>query len=630
MQKQNDAQGFSSGTHRSEEGARQMPNGASLLRALLLSGAMIASLAGTAYAVSDSNSSDAGSGESSCEDDANTNGGCSTDGDDTDTDTVEQTDSEMDRDEDACENNGAAGSGDGEEEIGGPTELNPVAWVTGEKWEQESDLIIRLPGADYRFTRQYTSDPSKADNPYDDGNTLPSCAEASNLSANIGKGWGWSNLRAATGKRIWESGGEQTYFTASTEMTIYRPARAPRYISGSPGSPLTNNGPGNQLWDLDVDGDPVDLGGPEPSPCYNVPSTMSYTEPGRWTQTYNLSEGVGWIIEDTDVDGNYRLYKDIDQDGRELPDRILLNGTSTTWNDSYMVDAWIEIQWDDDRVVRADVYRPTASGGVITQTVQYFHLVDDSGLKVKYHDGTSYTTLNLPGTSTAVTPASDLGTEGDLVMVMRSVANDPGNGSTDWRRFITQYRYHDGTTAGTETDIRLEVEGAEHQLKSVFKPQQIEYMAQQLSAAGSPDDLTVFEEAVALLELEDDDPYDGPSGSGAEMYTWPNKIVTYDSTTDKVDFQFLQAASCGCGSGGAYNAIGYDYEWSQSWTTNYRGTNTSGLSLHIREYEISGFTSWPSTVERSFMKDILYINAGVGPKHGYNAEQDQRGQEVTV
>ena len=552
----------------------------------------------------DSNSGDSGDGESACDGSDE----CS-DESETTGEPLETNEGEITRDEDNCEDNGGGNGGAGEEEPDGPSGKFPVNWETGEKWETESDLIVRLPGADFKFTRQYTSDPSMADNPYSTSETLPVCVDQSKISANIGSGWGWSNLRAGSGRMRWRSLAPSTAFAGDgVDITLIRPARKPKFLSGAPGGVVFASGPGNQVVEGDFDPDDFDTGGGIPSACDSLPLSITYSEPGRWGQTFDMTDGIGWITTDIDEIGNYRLYQDTDSDAKLLPDQILFNGSSKTWNDPDMVDAWIEIKWDSNRVVRADVYRPSASGGVITQTVQYYHLVNDNGLKVKYHDGTSYTTLNMPGTNTPVNPATSvLGTEGDLVMVVRSTATEPSNASTQWRRRVTQYRYHDGSNAPQSGDIRLRIEGNVHQLKSVFQPQQIEHMAQIRSSNGSPTDMAVVNEAIQLLEVSDGVAFDG--GTSDLMYEVANKVVTYDPITDRVDWQFVQSGSCGCGSGGATNGVAFSYEW-LNWTRSYGGQTVNGTSLHMREHSVSSYSSFPTTVYRSYLKDIMYLNPG--------------------
>lgn len=559
----------------------------------------------------DSNSSDSGNSESPCGDDSECANSENVDSEDA----VDRSTGEASRDEDGCEDNGGAETGLKElEPDGGPTGIHPVSWETGEKWETETDLVVRLPGADYRFTRQYTSDLSKVDNPYDTGDTLPACADSTKISANIGSGWGWSNLRAATAEITWEHIPGQTSWQAGgsierADITLYRPARKPKYVSGFPTSgEISISGPGNQSAGGDFDIEQDGFSGVEPTACQGLPAAVRYGEPGRWSQSFEMADGVGWITEDIDENGNYRTYVDTVADTKDLPDEILFNGSSTTWNDTDMVDAWIKIKWDGNRVVRADVYRPSASGGIITQTVQYYHLVNDSGLKIKYHNGTSYTTLNTPGTGTAVAPNADLGTEGDLVMVVRSTSNDPENASTDWRRQITQYRYHNGDAAPTTGDIRLRIEGADHQLKSVFRPQQVEHMTQVISTSVSPTDTTSVDAAIGILARADDAAFDG--SSSADVYEVANKIVTFDSVTDRVEWQFVQSGSCGCGSGGATNGVVYNYEWLDGWSRSYGGETVDGTSLHMREYGLNGFSDWPTTVYRSHLTDIMYLDPG--------------------
>lgn len=586
-------------------------------RVVLLAGVAMSCFAFVQPAWSaDSNANDGGSGDSAC--DEGGGGDCSPENASTNA-ALDTGEGEIGQDEDECNTN-AGGSGAGSPVVGdGPTKLRPVNWETGEKWETITDLVVRLPGMDYRFTRQYTSDPSRFVNPYDVSSGLPGCVDADQISANVGSGWGWSNLRAATGRAYWERGPQSgdneqySYTVSSVDLTIYRPTRKNRTIEGAPGGSISISGPGNQQAGGDLfEGELPD--GDEPSPCAEMPDAIYYEEPGRWRQTFDLVGGAGWIYRDEDENGNTRLYVDTNSDARALPDLILLNGENTTWNEPDQAQAWIQLKWDDNRLVRADVYRPDSSGGIRTQSAIYYHLVEGGqDLVVKYHDGTSYTTLNMPGGTTPVVPHADLGTEGDLVMIVQEAGTAPGEASNQWRTRVTQYRYHDGVTPPTTGDIRLRVGGDEHQLKSVFMPQQIEAMAQERSSVSTPDDETAYNMAIGLLELADADEYD--TGS-ADLYTAAYKIVSYDASTDRVDWQFIQSGSCGCGSGGSVGAVAMSYEWPTQWETSYLGTTHNGQSMFEREYLLGSFSDWPIDEYRSTAYDLLYLKNG-SSEHPY-------------
>lgn len=579
-------------------------------RLLALAGAAVSCFAivQTAWSAPDANANDGGSGESAC--DEGGGGDCPPENASAN-DAVDSGEGEIGQDEDDCNKNAGASASGLAVVPDSPSHVRPVNWETGEKWETITDLIVRLPGMDFRLTRQYTSDPARSGNPYDTSGDLPACVDDDQISANVGAGWGWSNLRAATGRAHWVSGGQQYYYKVQTvDLTIYRPNRKNRHIKGAPGGALSISGPGNQQAGGNFFEDEVeDLHG-APSPCEYMPDAIYYEEPGRWRQTFDLVGGAGWIYRDEDENGNTRLYVDTNNDARALPDLILLNGENTTWNDPDQAQAWIQLLWDDNRLVRADVYRPGASGGIRTQSAIYYHLVEEEeDLVVKYHDGTSYTTLDMPGGSIPVMPHPDLGVAGDLVMVVQEAGTAPGETWNEWRKRVTQYRYHDGTMPSSTGDIRLRVGGAEHQLKSVYLPQQIEAMSQNRSSAMSPNDETVYEMAIGLLELADSDEY---AGTGSpQLYTVANKIVSYEGAPDfRVDWQFIQSGSCGCGSGGSVGAVAMSYEWPAPWTTPYPSLSHNGQSMHTREYLLSSFSDWPATVYRSTAHDLLYLKNG--------------------
>lgn len=555
-----------------------------------------------------------GSGDSNSPDGSGCGGGCPSQDEQIGKNPVGSKEGEVKRDQGGCEQSG--GGAQSTLEVKGQfTECCfTVAWDSGEKWEQENDLVVRVPGADYMLTREYTSDPARADNPYNIGASLPTCVDDSRLSANIGSGWGWSNLRGATGKANWVPGGAQRSFDLdSVDLTLYLPARSPKLLNGAPGGIISNYGPGNQNSGGTFATTSVANQDNAPSPCAYFPDAIYYEEPGRWRQTFDVSNGAGWILEDTDEYGNSRVYEDTDSDAQALPDVVWLNGTDAT--DS---DAWIQLHWRDNRLVCAEVYRPTGGTPERTQSVQYYHLVEESSqLVVKFYDLFDSTYKSL-----SVTPHLDLGTEGDLVMVVRSELVDvdapdgsqPNELSLRWRRQITQYRYHDDSAAPETGDIRVRIRGGEHQLKSVFKPQQVEFLAQQRSAASSPSDQTAIDEAIELLEIADDAPFDGASGS--KMYEIAGKVVSYDGGTDEVDFQFVQSGNCGCGSSGATNAMFLTYDWI-TWPDTFQSASVTGTTLTQREYALSGFTSWPTTPDRTRLFDMLLLPTGTSDTSTY-------------
>lgn len=597
---------------------------------------------------SESSSESSGEG-STC---PNPNGGCSDEEDgNSDQESVDNEDGEVCQDEAECpcdNGGGATGETPSDPPVGG---VHPVAWDTGEKWEQMSDLYVKVKGKDFQLTRQYSSHPDMISDLYDSripGSRYSLSVAQAPSHPSVGEGWAFSSLRAVTFIEHWgcvEAECFDAEGTHETEVNHYfgatawlaRPGRKPReYNVPTVDGSSNSTAPGNQYVRVDSTSRPqhsVETGpkcGLSPCTVTGLPTgfidgKITFVEPGRWEQEFTIEQGTGWISREEDEYGNTRLYDDADADG--FPDTIYLNGTDDT--DS---EAWIDLFWIDTAtgstptgsttdafLVRAEVYRPTSSSSVMTQYVEYYHLDNDgSNDIIKYHNGTSYGTLKDPANiSNDLLAADDLGTVGDLVQVVRYTAVDPSDSGTDWRSQITQYRYHDTEVdAPTTGDIRLRIEGQSHQLKMVFKPQQLEFIAQQRLGSGTPDDMTVVDEACKLLAIEDDGTAD--STNGISMYEVAEKIVSYDRdyqvvvdsvlvNTYPVDRQFLQATSCGCG-GGASTAVLRTYTQADGWETDIDvTTDIPGESMQITEYEVTDFNTEPTTVYRTLAYDLLLL-----------------------
>lgn len=590
--------------------------GVAPLRVLMIAGTAAFLLPPAMLWGADTNVGDAGGNESSCGDGG---GACAPESGDTGL-AMDHGNGEVCRDEDECPcDKGGSEGGTGPDLVSGPTHIRTVAWDSGEKWETVNDLVVSLPGADFRLTRQFTSNPLRTDDPYgqrpSSSYPLPGCGFDLPAGANVGKGWSWSNLRAMSAGLHWEQHPQVPPNESYAEHTgatyaLLRPNRKPRidYYSKSQLLSSSVSGPGNQRF-----------GGIGPIPnrpsfsCDLLPSTVSYFEPGRWRQLFECGDdGFGWIIEDRDEYGNTRIYQNLDSDAWQLPDRILLNGTQIT-SGSGQAQAWVDLDWDGIRLVRAEVYRPTSGGSKMTQYVEYYHIEIDGGTKkLAYHNGGMYGYVDAPGTMTDLVVSDDVGKEGDLVMVAQYTATNPEAMTVVWRTQVTQYRYHDESVSAPESgDIRLRVEGLDHQLKSVFDPQQIEAAAQEMYTTGSVTAAMHRDRAVELLQLDDEDPI---VSAGTKIYELAAKIVSYDPSTDRVARQFLQSGDCGCG-GGAINALLKTYEW-RDWDVVLGSSFVTydGVSYVERDYPLADFDSDPTddsdNTYRTFCQDVLYLQDG--------------------
>ena len=590
--------------------------------------------------------SEAGGGESGGADDGSggdcANGDCGTDN----SQNGELNDpgqGEVCRDQDTCpcaSGNGGQGT---EEDVGNPTGLHPVAWSTGEKWETEVDLRVKLKGADFRLTRQYSSELSmfmeSGGNLYDSFVTpntyLGEAMPLSTANPSVGEGWALSNLRAissriehacAVGDPCDALGYNSTPYRKGLKGWLLVPGRKPREYGIGTASLYSPGNQGIQLLSISDGGDPTGTncstcnasGIAVSDPAKNISDgfydgVLRFSEPGKWAQDFNVVDGFGFIMCDIDEYGNRRDYWDSDTDG--IPDQVYLNGDEPVGSSSPANwEARVDLKWashdGEPLLARAEVYRPDGMSEVLTQYVEYYHLDDANGLEVK----TWNTGTNSWSAVSGITPSGDLGTDGDLVQVIRYTAVNLDASTVEFRPLVTQYRYHDDVAAAsTGTDIRLRTQGREHQLKMKFLPQQIEYLAQDSSTTGTPTASTLVDEAMDILELADNATV---ANTTHKVYEAAEKVVSYTrGGFDTVDFQFLQASSCGCGSSGSTNAIVRTYDMVSGWQKNFGAETFDGISMHMKDYDLTGRTltddfPWNDSVPdpyRGFYYDMLYL-----------------------
>lgn len=565
---------------------------------------------------------------------------------------------EVCQDESECDDCNKGDSGDGlSEEPDGPLQNRPVNWETGEKWETISDLVVAVSGKDYRLTRQYSSSPQySGGNMYTSRYSPGSGFGGFSQDPSVGAHWAFSNLRALFVRKNFECKTESClipipgtgeFYTdydtipsyVDTDVSLIRPGRKPRkFKMNLQFGYSVDNSPGNQRLYIKDDEDFSNGGfagscgggacfAASPRPAGLISGNVVFEDPGRWRQEFKLTDGIGYIVDDQDENGNRRHYKN---GTNGLPEYIWLNGGgddggNLIWGDQNMAEARIQLFWAtiDGREVlsRAEVHRPTASGSVLTQYVEYYHLVDNAvqgqpeDLSVKFHDGTSYQDLIDPSTSLALEPTIDLGVEGDLVQVIRYRVVNPAvsEQNRQFRAQIQQYRYHDNRTALNEGDIRLRTQGFAHQLKLTIAPQQIEFLAQNESGTTSPTTDTLFEESIKLLKLDDHVEAAVVDGVSVKLFESAQKIISYTQTGDSpVDHQFLLAASCGCGSSGTQSAVLLEYEQFDDWEYSFPaaiGTEeVPGQSMHIKEHSLTDFSSYPTAHPyRTFAIDLLML-----------------------
>lgn len=445
--------------------AQSMPTGYAL-GAAFLSGGL---LAAPEVSASDEASDSAAASED--EEDCGKNG-CSKKA------TVDSGEGDVCREDDDCDdcNTSNPDDSDNDDQIAGDNCPCPVTSDTGEKWETVHDLVVKVKGADFKLTRQYTSDLRLSTDPYDSPyipeyydpsleyaasdpdivgaitqKVTPLVARPS-VAPNVGNGWGFSNLRSVSlaqsmgcVRRDCDSNPGPPYggtaeYTGSAAW-INRPNRKPRqlnlptdlgvnddyYISDPEG------GPGNQSvivyegftrTKLTQQGVPCVAGCGSGGSSFNwqYEGRIRFQEPGQWKQEFVIQDNVGFIVLDEDEYGNRREYIDENSDG--IPDVIYLNGISKNWGDGDRAEAWVQLYWDTTaatapKLARAEVYRPRPSGGpVVTQYVKYYYL-NGAGTSVMHWDKDFDPSTTDDGFEVlaGVTPSGDLGTGGDLVQV---------------------------------------------------------------------------------------------------------------------------------------------------------------------------------------------------------------------
>ncbi|MFN0132480.1 MAG: DUF6531 domain-containing protein, partial [Phycisphaerales bacterium] len=374
-----------------------------------------------------------------------------------------------------------------------PESEDPVDLASGSKIERYTDLSIPLTGGTFQITRGYCSNPNlgSGDQP---GLVGPRWNLSIFQRLKITSGQGTTiRLNGAALKSdlvftevstgVWSAGGATTQKMVQASVTI--------------------DGQSHDVWRL--------------------------IEPGRWEMDFERGTGVmqGRLLQERDVYQNkqtyqYTLYPVLNNPTQETPrvTAIFLNGDNAT-NCETEIDLFWILQPSTlsemvlGKLASIGVYRGTGAQRILTHQITY-----------------SYK-LGAP---------DDLGTEGDLIQVSRMERIDRAEGSAlPFRTWITQYRYHDGAEPGSSNDPRLTVRGDEHQLKAVYLPEQIEFLAEKMNAG----QVTVA--AAELLELDDADvAFGGGQGGqgGTIAVELAAKIIGYDES-DRVLVQYLQS-SCGC------------------------------------------------------------------------------------
>jgi hypothetical protein len=334
--------------------------------------------------------------------------------------------------------------------VGGSASCQPVDLINGYKLEREVDLVIPLTGREFQLSREYST------NPTDQAG-----------AGLFGAGWSSPLFRemqvltdSSSNTRMLLRGAKPNQFTSFQNFSgIWKPVGASK---NSAVIDTTNH-------------------------------VVRYTEIGVGiTEFYYNNPGFpeleGRLKLQRDVYGNtwtftYRFFEDTA--GSSQPSvarlhRIYLNGT-----DESDAEALVEFGYylADSSLSNSDI--PFQLRGKVGRVIAARILRKDGEDPVIYETNRLEYTYKNPRDPFS----SDVGTTGDLIQVVKysRVDQQPLDGYESQRTFgpkyphraaVLQYRYHTtgiGVSPSAETTTTLE--GKDHQLKSVFRPEQLEYYA---------------------------------------------------------------------------------------------------------------------------------------------------------
>lgn len=454
----------------------------------------------------------------------------------------------------------------GTESGGNPCDEYPVSLAYGHKVESVDDLYIPVTGYDFVITREYSSRP------------LSTGVAGYGL---VGANWSLSCFQ------FLKPDGSDLWLAGSTYEKVRFDNQGGSPVKYTPSGPMTRY----------IEQASLAIGG-------NTYNTWKMVEPGEWeTHFYRPGTGVpatleGQLLQWRDLYGNKRTYEYefYGPTGNQQPRlrRILLNGARTASGlFDADVDAVVEFEWILDnstshgRLSRISVRR-LGSEGIAVDT-DFDPLTPPEFYRLEY--ATEY--VNYLYYKDGVSGQSvELGTPGDLIEVQhRTVVDRMDLSSVEsatlpYHTRITQYRYHtpnptsSGPPTGSPCDPseRLQARGKVHQLKMVIMPEQMEYYAQQVDEALStpwPYDTAILHAAERLRGKNDADiETDWPGATDPAVVDLAAKIVSYNSSSDRVEYQYLQTA-CGCG-GGSPQGIKQQYtylaheDWRSTITDEFR------------------------------------------------------------
>ena len=433
-----------------------------------------------------------------------------------------------------------------------PQGPSPVDLATGWKVEDVLEFSVSLPAGKFEVTRGYCSNTE-----LNEGNGI--CGDRWTMSLFTRLQVGTTNIEMV-GSNL-------------KENLVYTPVSTGVWTGGSPTTQqLTST-------TVTIDGTP-----------YNV---YRLTEPGQWTMDFYSDAGYmqGHLLQEVDVYGNkqtyhYTVFDEYNNSGHFTPrlTAVYLNGdTEANCNAELLLDWYLPALPETSPAV------PLTTLGKLQRIGAY--RFDSNRDRILLQEVTYLYKENGDGWS------PDLGTPGDLIQV---VSNEAVDASFDlpFRTRVTQYRYHDGESASTTGNVRLDLTGGVHQLKHVIQPEQIEFVAQAIHAGdGTLGHGVVLSAANTILDTDDSESF----ASGAiQFIDVPSKIVGYGSLW--VNTQYLQT-SCGCSSGAKGTRETYTYLPFSSTgdvTTKiteavWNGSSYANYRIHYYDMKYSASVPWLAT-----------------------------------
>lgn len=453
-----------------------------------------------------------------------------------------------------------------------------VSLATGHKVERATDLVVSLPGEDFRIVREYTSKP----NLYGVGN----------WGGLVGVNWSLNVFQRLYADEF----DPDIQYLKGTPLDRYKKFEEVTSGVWSAGGPtaqtmtkatLNVDGLTYPVWRLDSPG------------RFQIDFFREYSAGGGLEDVG--AEYAGLVLQHRDAYGNphtyiygkYPLEGGGMNDFTPRLDLIVLHGTLSTAGSAPAV---VFLDWHelDDAGAYADargrlasiVVRRPQDGWSTTQALEYYYY-DADGVPVKPGGGV------VPD-SDLVEPDSSVGSDGDLIQVIKRVRTDhdstmrigaglsPVEGAA-WRTLVWQYRYHDGTARWDEIEGLDESSGAAHQLSMVINPEQIEEAARQLNTLGGIFLYDIETAASVMLTKGDYVKLDSDEFMPAlpTPINFAGKLIGYENGgARRVLTQWLQAG-CGCSGSSQGKRLTFDYEESY---------DADDFSVHIAEAVYNGST----------------------------------------